>query len=46
MFLIVKEELKRFTRYYIKIIDIPRIGIELDYTELIRYNRKESILNQ
>ena len=33
MFLIVKEELKRFTRYYIKIIDIPRIGIELDYTE-------------
>ena len=33
MFLIVKEELKWFTRYYIKIIDIPRIGIELDYTE-------------
>ena len=33
MFLVVKEELKWFTRYYIKIIDIPRIGIELDYTE-------------
>ena len=33
MFLVVKEELKRFTRYYIKIIDIHRIGIELDYTE-------------
>ena len=33
MFLVVKEELKRFDRYYIKRIDIPRIGIELDYTE-------------
>ena len=32
MFLVVKEELKRFTRYYVKRIDIPRIGIELDYT--------------
>ena len=32
MFLVVKEELKRFDRYYIKRIDIPRIGIELDYT--------------
>ena len=32
MFLVVKEELKRFNRYYIKRIDIPRIGIELDYT--------------
>ena len=32
MFLLVKEELKRFDRYYIKRIDIPRIGIELDYT--------------
>ena len=31
MFLVVKEELKRFDRYYIKRIDIPRIGIELDY---------------
>ena len=33
MFLVVKEGLKRFNRYYIKRIDIPRIGIELDYTE-------------
>ena len=33
MFLVVKEELKRFTRYYVKIINIPRIGIELDYTK-------------
>ena len=33
MFLVIKEELKRFDRYYIKRIDIPRIGIELDYTE-------------
>ena len=33
LFLLVKEELKRFNRYYIKRIDIPRIGIELDYTE-------------
>ena len=32
MFLIIKEELKRFDRFYIKRIDIPRIGIELDYT--------------
>ena len=32
MFLVVKEELKQFDRYYIKRIDIPRIGIELDYT--------------
>ena len=32
LFLLVKEELKRFNRYYIKRIDIPRIGIELDYT--------------
>ena len=32
MFLVVKEELKRFDRFYIKRIDIPRIGIELDYT--------------
>ena len=32
MFLVVKEELKRFDRYYIKRIDIPHIGIELDYT--------------
>ena len=32
MFLVVKEELKRFDRYYIKRIDIPRIGIKLDYT--------------
>ena len=32
MFLVVKEELKRFDRYYIKRIDIPRMGIELDYT--------------
>ena len=32
MFLVVKEELKWFTRYYVKRIDIPRIGIELDYT--------------
>ena len=32
MFLVVKEGLKRFNRYYIKRIDIPRIGIELDYT--------------
>lgn len=32
MFLVIKEELKRFDRYYIKRIDIPRIGIELDYT--------------
>ena len=32
MFLVVKEELKRFDRYYIKRIDMPRIGIELDYT--------------
>ena len=32
LFLLVKEELKRFDRYYIKRIDIPRIGIELDYT--------------
>ena len=32
MFLVVKEELKRFDRYYIKRIDIPRIGIGLDYT--------------
>ena len=32
MFLVVKGELKRFDRYYIKRIDIPRIGIELDYT--------------
>lgn len=32
MFLVVKEELKRFDRYYIKRIDIPCIGIELDYT--------------
>ena len=32
MFLLVKEELKRFDRFYIKRIDIPRIGIELDYT--------------
>ena len=40
MFLIVKEELKRFTRYYIKIIDIPRIGIELDYTETNKIQQK------
>ena len=33
MFLVAKEELKRFTRYYVKRIEIPRIGIELDYTE-------------
>ena len=32
MFLVIKEELKRFDRFYIKRIDIPRIGIELDYT--------------
>ena len=32
MFLVAKEELKRFDRFYIKRIDIPRIGIELDYT--------------
>ena len=32
LFLLVKEELKRFNRYYIKRIDIPRIGIKLDYT--------------
>ena len=32
LFLLVKEELKRFNRYYIERIDIPRIGIELDYT--------------
>ena len=32
MFLVVKGELKRFDRYYIKRIDFPRIGIELDYT--------------
>ena len=32
MFLIIKEELKRFDIFYIKRIDIPRIGIELDYT--------------
>ena len=40
MFLIVKEELKRFTRYYIKIIDIPRIEIELDYTETNKIQQK------
>ena len=40
MLLIVKEELKRFTRYYIKIIDIPRIGIELDYTETNKIQQK------
>ena len=40
MFLIVKEELKRFTRYYIKIIDIPRIRIELDYTETNKIQQK------
>ena len=33
MFLVVKEKLKRFTRYYVKIIDIHRIEIELDYIE-------------
>ena len=41
MFLIVKEELKRFTRYYIKIIDIHRIGIELDYTETNKIQQKK-----
>lgn len=33
MFLVVKERLKRFNRYYIKRIDIPYIRIELNYTE-------------
>lgn len=33
MFFVVKERLKRFNRYHIKRIDIPRIGIEIDYTE-------------
>ena len=33
MFLVIKEELKRFNRYYIKRIDIPCTRIELNYTE-------------
>lgn len=33
MFLVVKERLKRFNRYYIKRIDIPYIRMELNYTE-------------
>ena len=33
MFLVVKEELKRFDRYYIKRIEIPVTKIELDYTK-------------
>ena len=40
MFLIVKEELKRFTRYYVKIINITRIGIELDYTKTNKIQQK------
>lgn len=40
MFLVVKEELKRFDRFYIKRIDIPRIGIELDYTGTNKIQQK------
>ena len=40
MFLVVKEELKQFTRYYVKRIDIPRIGIELDYTKTNKIQQK------
>lgn len=34
MFVVEKEELKRFNRYYIKRIEIPLTKIELDYTKI------------